>query len=78
MYRVNSQKIRELINGLGDFGLAKTSQGARVSVSLLEKMYAGTYMSSPRETVRERLATFFNVSEAELFISAGTKKRRAS
>jgi len=78
MYRVNSKRLRQLIDAQGDFGLAKASQGARVSVSLLEKMYAGTYRSSPREVVRERLAAFFNVPEGELFTFVGSKRSRAS
>lgn len=79
MYRVNSKKLRELINAQGDFGLAKASQGARVSVSMLEKMYAGTYKNSPRDNVRERLAKFFGVSEEELFTPVGSRgKARAS
>ncbi len=79
MYRVNAKRFRELIDARGDSGLARASIGARVSVSLLEKMYAGTYNSSPREVVRERLAQFFNVSEAELFSFADSKRKgRAS
>ena len=79
MYRVNSKRLRELIDSQGEFGLAKASQGARISVSTLEKMYAGTYTSSPREVMRERLAKFFNVSEAEIFNLVGAKtKARAS
>lgn len=77
MYRVNSKRLRQLIDDLGDFGLAMASQGARVSVSLLEKMYAGTYKNSPRDVVRERLANFFGVRQEELFdrVGGGSKKR---
>lgn len=79
MYRVNTKKFRELVDAHGDTGLARASIGARLSVSTLEKMYAGTYKSSPREVVRERLAQFFNVNEADLFSLVGTKgKARAS
>lgn len=76
MYQVNSKRLRELIDARGDFGLAMASQGAQVSVSTLQKMYAGTYRSSPRELVRERLAKFFNVREDELFPVVAAKGRR--
>lgn len=66
-YKVNTPLFRQLIDRLGDYGIAEASRGARVSTSLLEKMYAGTYKSSPRENQRERLANFFNVDESELF-----------
>lgn len=67
MYRAKTKRIRELIDGLGEYGLAKTSQGAQVSVSFLEKLYAGTYKSSVREPQRERLSKFFKVREEEIF-----------
>lgn len=67
MYRVNSKKLRQLIDSLGETGLAKTSIGAKVSVSTLSKMYAGTYNNSPREAVRSGLSSFFQVSEKDLF-----------
>lgn len=67
MYRVKWKRLRQLIDELGDTGLAQTSIGTKVSVSTLTKMYAGTYNNSPRETVRERLAAFFEVDESDLF-----------
>jgi hypothetical protein len=77
MYRrVNSKRLRELIDSKGDFGLAMASQGARVSVSMLEKMYAGTYQSTPRELVRERISAFFNVPENELFPLVSASRKR--
>lgn len=78
MYRVNSKRLRQLIDERGDFGLAMASQGARVSVSLLEKMYAGTYKSSPRDVVRERLAKFFDVAESELFSLVGASRKKSA
>jgi hypothetical protein len=74
MYRVNAKKLRDLIDSLGEFGLAQASQGARVSVSLLEKLYAGTYKSSPRRLVRQWLASFFKVDESELFLETESKE----
>lgn len=77
MYRVNSKKLRQLIDALGETGLAKTSIGAKVSVSTLSKMYAGTYNNSPREAVRSGLSTFFQVSEKELFSRVSSRSKES-
>lgn len=71
MHRIKSKRLRELIDAHGDFGLAKASQGARLSVSTLEKMYAGTYRNSVREVTRERMLSYFKVPEADLFDGVG-------
>lgn len=67
MHRVNSRKLKELMREAGEGGLAKTSLGAMVSVSTLEKMLAGTYDSAPRRALRIRLAEYFKVAEDDLF-----------
>jgi len=80
MYRVDSKRLRELVTDHGASTLAEASIAARCSVSLLQKMYAGTYRSSPRKSVREDIAKFFSVPEDELFplVSAkGGSRRRA-
>jgi hypothetical protein len=76
MYRINTKRLRELIDAHGETGLARASIGARVSVSLMEKMYAGTYKSSPREVVRERLAAFLKVPQEELFTLVRARKKQ--
>jgi hypothetical protein len=78
MHTVNSRYLKDLIKALGDSGLARTSIGAMVSVSSLEKMISGTYKSSPREPLRKRLCEFFNASEADLFPLARKRSVKAS
>ena len=67
MRTINRKKLKDLIKNQGEGGLAKTSLGALISISTLEKMLAGTYKSSPKESLRLRLCRYLNATESDLF-----------
>lgn len=80
MRTINAQRLKELIRSQGEAGKARVAIGARVGLSTLEKMCAGTYGRVPRQALRERLSAYFKVSEDELFplVGASGKQRKAS
>lgn len=67
MRTTNTRKLKELIKAHGENAKAHVSIGAKVSISALEKMMAGSYGSEPRAATRERLCRFFRVAEDDLF-----------
>lgn len=75
MFRAKAKRLKELIAELGPRGLARTSTGAEVSISTLQKMCAGSYRGNPADSLRKRLSVFFKVPEADIFelIEAGEK-----
>ena len=75
MFVAKSEKLAELIESLGEFGVAKTALGARVSIGVLNGMRRGRYTAAPRQVLRERLCLFFGVSESDLFYEVEDKVR---
>ena len=71
--------LRQLINAHGENAKAQVSIGAKVGLSTLEKLMAGTYGRVPREAAQERLAMFLGVKRDSLFplVGASGKKRTA-
>ncbi len=76
MHTTDSQKLKALVDALGEQALEKAAVGSRVSASTISRLIAGTYGRVPRSGIRERLSEFFGVPVSELFppVSAGRKK----
>lgn len=70
--------LRELVNGLGDNAKAHVAIGARVGLSTLEKLMAGTYGRVPKEAMQLRLAHYFGVKRDELFPFLENAKKRTA
>lgn len=62
----------------GDTGKAQLSIGAKVSTSLVDKLYADTYEHHLKEAVRERICAYYNVSEDDLFPPATNRRGKAA
>lgn len=64
---INSRRLKKLIRSQAPNAMAKVSVGAEVGISTLQKMIDGKYPYLPKPDLRDRLCTFFNVSEDDLF-----------
>ena len=78
MRKTNAQKLKELVRAKGENAKARVSIEAKVGLSTLEKMMAGTYGRVPRAATRERLSQYFGITEDELFPLDQPKGKKAS
>ena len=74
----NSQLLKKWLAETGESARAKLSLDAKISVSLVDKLVAGTYESIPKDYVRERICTATGLSEDKLFPLASNKRGRAA
>lgn len=75
MRKVNSVLIKQRLREMGDSARAQVSLDAKVSVSIIDKMAAGTYPNAPKVKTMERLSKAMRIKLDELFPLVGAKGR---
>ena len=78
MRTTNAKKLKELVRAKGESAVARVSLEAKVGLSTLEKMMAGSYDCVPRAATRERMCLYFDVPEDVLFPLVKAKGPKAS
>lgn len=75
---INTELLRKWIAKKDPIGKARLSIDAQVSVSLIDKLVAGTYGSVPKDYIRERICDATGLKEDELFPLASNKGRKVA
>lgn len=78
MRRTNSSVIKRWLNEHGETAKAQLSLDAKVSVSVIDKLSAGTYSSLPRPFTRERICAAMGLVEDVVFPLVGSKRGRSA
>lgn len=65
--RTNTDAFRKYLASAGEQAKAQLSLEAKISVSMIEKLVAGSYPAIPRMATRERICAATGISEDKLF-----------
>jgi len=76
--RTNTQLLREWASATGDMAKPKLALRAGISVSVIDKLFAGSYPSVPRERLRKSLCEATGYPEDLLFPVISGKLTKAS
>ena len=75
---INSELLKKWIAEKGSTARARLALDAEISVSLVDKLVAGTYGSVPKDYVRERICSATRLDEADLFPLVASKGKRSA
>ena len=79
MRTINTALLKTLVWQRGEQCRTLTALGCEISVSMLEKLMAGTYGRLPKDETRKRMCAYLKVSENTLFpLVAANGKAMAS